>query len=86
MAGRPRLYGSGAEKTAAYRARQERRLVVRERASQEYLEADMERLRQAVFAAATAGDGLARSLRTGMWMDLLQDLAAHFEARSREGG
>jgi hypothetical protein len=83
MAGRPRLYANAAEKTAAYRARQEKRFVVRDRVTQEYLEADVRRLLTAVNAAAAAGDGLARSLNRVSWIDLLDSLSAHFEERSK---
>lgn len=80
MAGRPRLYASAAEKTRAYRERQEQQKVTRDRATLEYLEADLQRLRKAVYTARERGDPLALSLDTITLTDLLEDLALYFES------
>lgn len=82
MAGRPRVYGSAAEKTKAYRQREAARLTFVDRVSQEQLEAQLKRLVFAVVAARQAGDALAQRLDTITVLDLLSDLAAYFE----EGG
>jgi hypothetical protein len=50
-----------------------------DRITLERIEEDLDRLRQAVNDAQVRGDPLARSLRTGMWIDMLEDLAAYFE-------
>jgi hypothetical protein len=80
MAGRPRLYANAAEKTRAYRERQEQQKVTRDRATLEYLEEVLHRLRQTVYAAQERGDPLALSLDTITWTDLLEDLALYFES------
>jgi hypothetical protein len=80
MAGRPRLYQNAAEKTRAYRERQSQRTVKMDRLTLEQLEMDLDRLRQAVYLAQHRGDTLARSLRTVMLTDLLEDLALYFES------
>lgn len=79
MAGRPRLYQNAAEKTRAYRERDAQRNVKMDRATLERLEEDLDRLRQAVYAAQHRGDALAQSLRTAMITNLLTDLALYFE-------
>lgn len=79
MAGRPRLYQNAAEKTRAYREREAQRTVKMDRVTLERIEADLDRLRKAVYAAQERGDPLALSLRTTMETDLLEDLALYFE-------
>lgn len=80
MAGRPRLYQNAAEKTRAYRERQEQQTVTRDRSTLERLEEHIERLRQAVYAAQERGEPLALSLDTITCDDLLADLALYFES------
>jgi len=79
MAGRPRLYANAAEKTRAYREREAKRTVKMDRLTLEQIETDLDRLRNAVYLAQERSDPLALSLRTGMWFDMLEDLAAYFE-------
>ena len=83
MAGRPRVYGSAAEKTKAYREREQARLVWVDRISQEQLEVELKRLVFAVVGAGQAGDALAQRLDTITTLDLLSDLADYFEERSK---
>jgi hypothetical protein len=80
MAGRPRLYANAAEKTRAYRQREEQRTVKMDRITLERFEEDLERLRKAVYLAQERADPLARSLRTAMITDMLEDLALYFES------
>ncbi|GAC1659920.1 MAG: hypothetical protein NVS9B15_23560 [Acidobacteriaceae bacterium] len=80
MSGRPRLYVNAAEKTRAYREREEQRTVKIDRITLEQIEEHLERLRQAVNAAQDRGDPLAQSLRTMMITDILADLASYFES------
>ena len=80
MAGRPRLYANAAEKTRAYRQREEQRTVKMDRITLERFEEDLERLRKAVYLAQERGDPLAQSLRAAMITDMLEDLAHYFES------
>ena len=86
MAGRPRLYGSAAEKTAAYRQRQEQRTVTLDRVAQEVLQEDLDRLMAAVNSACAVADPLALSLDTVSRQDLLLSLACYFEGKSLPAG
>jgi len=79
MAGRPRLYGDAAEKNRAYRARVQKQSVKVHRDDLLVMEEHLDRLRKSVYAAADAGDIVARSVDTITYLDLLATLAAHFE-------
>lgn len=79
MAGRPRLYPNAAEKTRAYRERQQQQRVNIHRADFEQIEAHLGRLMNAVDAAKRSGNVVASSLKTVSRLDLLSDLAAYFE-------
>ena len=79
MAGRPRLYASGAERMRAYRCREAQSKVTMDRNTLVQLEAHLERLLQAVWLAQARGDALAKSLLTVTRTDMLADLASFFE-------
>jgi hypothetical protein len=82
VAGRPRLYANAAEKTRAYRERQEKRTVAADRQWFEQSVKDMRRLTRAVMLARKSGDALALSLRATTQADMMADLALYFEARA----
>jgi len=81
MAGRPRLYASAAERTRAYRQREEQRTVKMDRVTLAQIEEHLARLMEAVHQAQEAADPLACSLNTVSRLDLLSDLAVYFEGR-----
>jgi len=83
MAGRPRQYASAAEKMAAYRARQEQRTLLADRANFEQTQQLLARLMDAVHAAARAGEPVASGLEARTQLGLLESLAAHFESQAR---
>jgi hypothetical protein len=74
---RPRKHASDADRSAAYR---ERRESLTKRVDRKTVEA----LTAAVEAAASAGDPIARQLKTDTVDHLLKELAAYFERRARE--
>lgn len=79
MPGRPRLYPDDAARQREYRARRQEQLR-RETDRRTRLQASLQRLREALTGAAAAGDPLAtRVLHPGI-NELLEGLAAHFEA------
>lgn len=77
--GRPRKYQTDAERAAAYRKRQARR-VERERLAQDELLKKLLRLQKAIAGAARAGDYTAESCRAEKVVTMVDLLAAHFEA------
>jgi hypothetical protein len=79
VAGRPRLYANAAEKTRAYRERQEKRMMAVDRQWAEQSMKDMRRLTCAVMDAQKRGDELALSLRAVTTTTMMADLALYFE-------
>jgi len=80
MAGRPRIYANAAEKTRAYRERQEKRMVTADRQWFEQSIRNMRRLTCAVMDAQKRGDALALSIRAVTEKDMMADLALYFES------
>jgi hypothetical protein len=74
------LYANAAEKTRAYRERQEKRFMTVDRQWFEQSRKDMRRLTCAVMDAQKRGDELALSLKVVMTTDMLADLALYFES------
>lgn len=83
--GRPRQYGSGAERQRAFRQRLEAEWPRVHGASLERLNGQMDRLQAAVRAAADAGDEGARACCAGSVETVLIRVIEQFEARAREG-
>jgi hypothetical protein len=80
MAGRPRLYANAAEKTRAYRERQELTRTVVDRQWAEQSLKDMRRLSRAVHEAQKRGNELALSLTSVTIVEMMADLALYFES------
>ena len=79
MAGRPRLYANAAEKTRAYRERQQQHISELDKWAEQAVN-DMTRLRRSVIVAQGRGDTIALSLRTNNLTDLMEDLASYFHS------
>ena len=82
MAGRPRIHADAAERTRAYRKRieeQDRGTIKVYEEWYEHNQADIRRLKAAVWAAQHRKDPLALSLRTQATEDLMADLTSYFE-------
>jgi hypothetical protein len=79
--GRPRLYGSGAERQRAFRQRLEVETVRVDRAALDRLHARLDRLQEAVRAAANAGDDVASACSAASVETLLEKLTRYFEGR-----
>jgi hypothetical protein len=77
--GRPRQYGSDAERQRAYRQRDAEVTARVDRAVLERQLARLERLHAAVVAAAQAGEAVARSCRAGSIETMLEKLTGYFE-------
>ena len=78
--GRPRQYGSDAERQRAYRQRDAVTTARVDRVVLERQIARLDRLHAAVAAAAQAGDGVARACRAGSIETLLEKLTDYFES------
>jgi hypothetical protein len=83
--GRPRRYGSGAERQRAYRERQEAVWTQVDRRALEQMNGRLEQLQEAVYRAAAAGDETARACRASSVETVLERLIRHFESRAGEG-
>jgi len=79
--GRPRQYGSAAERQRAYRARLDEEMVRVNRWDLERLEARLDRLNQAVRAAGRAGDGVAQACSEVSIDGMLAKMTNYFEGR-----
>jgi hypothetical protein len=82
MAGRPRIHADAAERTRAYRKRIEEQDRGTTKVYSEWYErtqADIRRLKAAVWAAQRRKDPLALSLRPQDTQDLMADLTRYFE-------
>ena len=77
--GRPRQYGSDAERQRAHRQRLEATTARVDRQALEQLHARLEQLHSAVGAAAQAGDAVARACRAGSVDTLLEKLTSYFQ-------
>ncbi|MGH8566751.1 MAG: hypothetical protein ACREXU_01725 [Gammaproteobacteria bacterium] len=82
--GRPRRYGSGAERQRAFRQRQEAETVRVERRALEGLHGRLEALQEAMRAAARVGNPTAQHCRAISTETMLEKLIRHFEAEARE--
>jgi hypothetical protein len=81
--GRPRQYHSGAERQQAFRRRQEATTRRVDRGALDGLEARLDRLQAAMWAAADAGDETARQCRAAGVETILEKLTRHFADRAR---
>jgi hypothetical protein len=82
--GRPRKYGSDAERQRAWRRRLDEEMVRVNRAGLDRLEARLARLQQVVEGAAKAGDETAQGCRCEAVEGVLEKLIRHFEGRAQE--
>lgn len=80
--GRPRKYGSDAERKAAQRARDKAEWVEVPRVAHEAHAARLDALQQAISAAAKQGDEAARACRVGSVDTMIERLTAWFEGRA----
>jgi hypothetical protein len=83
--GRPRRYGSGAERQRAYRERQEATWAQVDRRALTQMNGRLEQLQEAVYRAAAAGDETARACRASSVETVLERLIRHFEERAGAG-
>ena len=82
--GRPRKYVDDEERRQANKERQaafRKRTYPVNRAELEQLRQRLDRLQVALDGAAGAGDEIAQRCRAGSHLTMLEQLAAHFEAR-----
>jgi hypothetical protein len=79
--GRPRLYGSAAERQRAFRQRLEAASVRVDRTALDQLHARLDRLQAAVRAAASAGDDVASACSAASIDTMLEKLTRYFEGR-----
>ena len=77
--GRPRQYGSDAERQRAYRQRDAGATARVNRAVLERQLARLDRLHAAVVAAAQAGDAVALACRAGSSETMVEKLTGYFE-------
>ena len=82
--GRPRQYGSDAERQRAHRQRLEAMTARVDRRALEQLHLRLDRLHTAVGAAAKAGDPAARAGQAGSVETMLEKLTRHFERCCQE--
>jgi hypothetical protein len=82
--GRPRRYGSGAERQRAFRERQERETRRVDRRALEGLEGRLNALQEAVWAAASAGDEVAKRSQAVGVETMLEKLTRYFAGSARE--
>jgi hypothetical protein len=83
--GRPRPYGSAAERQRAYRERETATWAQVDRRALEQMNQRLEHLREAVGRAAAAGDATAGSCRASRVETVLERLIRHFEDRAEAG-
>ena len=83
--GRPRQYGSPAERQRAFRQRLEAEWPRVNGEALEHLHQRLDRLQAAVYAAAEVGDEVARGCCAASVDTVLEHVVRHFEARAREG-
>jgi hypothetical protein len=79
--GRPRFYGSGAERQRAFRQRLAVETVRVDRAALDQLHARLDRLQEAVRAAANVGDDVASACSAASVETMLDKLTHYFEGR-----
>jgi hypothetical protein len=79
--GRPRLYASGAERQRAFRQRLEAETARVDRGALDRLHARLNRLQEAVRAAAKAGDEVASACEAAGVDTMLERLTHYFETR-----
>jgi len=77
--GRPRLYRSSAERQRAFRQRLEVETVRVDRAASDLLHARLDRLQEALRAAARAGDAVASACSAASVDTMLDKLTRYFE-------
>ncbi len=77
--GRPRQYGSDAERQRACRQRRETETVRVDRRALDGLHMRLERLQAALRRAAAAGDATAQACRAISVETMLEKLISHFE-------
>ena len=82
--GRPRRYGSPAERQRAYRQRQEGETVRVERRAIEQLHGRLETLQEAMWEAAKAGEEVAQRSRGASVDTMLEKLTRYFVESARE--
>lgn len=80
--GRRRQYATAAERQRAYRERQEAEWAQVDRRALEQMNGRLDRLQEAVFRAAAAGDEAARACRASSVDTMLERLIRHFEGRA----
>ncbi|HLB77538.1 MAG TPA: hypothetical protein VJO72_10930 [Candidatus Dormibacteraeota bacterium] len=80
--GRPRQYGSDAERQRAFRQRQEAQIARVDRGALDRLHARLDQLQAALRAAADAGDETARACQAAGIDTMLERLAHHFLRRA----
>ena len=83
--GRPRQYGSGAQRQRAFRERLEAEWPRVYGRGLERLRQQMEQLQAAVCAAAEAGDEMARACQAASVETVLERVIEHFEACASGG-
>jgi hypothetical protein len=83
--GRPRRYGSAAERQRAYREREAATWAQVDRRALEQMNQRLEQLREAVGRAAAIGDPTARSCRASSVETVLERVIRHFEDRAEAG-
>ena len=81
--GRLRQYPSGAERQAAFRRRQEATTRRVDRGALDGLERRLDQLQAAMWAAAAAGDALARQCGAASVETILEKLTRHFTEQAR---
>lgn len=82
--GRPRQYGSDAERQRAFRHRQAAVTVRVERRALDGLTARLEQLQEAMRGAAAAGDETARSCQAAHVETMLEKLIGYFRDRASD--
>jgi len=80
--GRPRQYGSDAERQRAFRQRQEAQIARVDRGALDRLHARLDQLQAALRAAADAGDETARACQAAGIDTMLERLVRHFTGRA----
>ena len=80
--GRPRQYGSGAERQRAFRQRLEAEWPRVNGAALERLHRRLDELQQAVWAARDAGDESARACSAASVETVLERVIRHFQERA----
>ena len=81
--GRPRQYGSGAERQRAFRQLLEAEWARVNGAAFERLKRRLEELQQAVWAAQDAGDEIGQACSAASVETVLERVIGHFQERAR---